>query len=139
MSDIGFTGTQRGLTDKQAIAVGYLFSTWKPRSFHHGDCIGADSDAHILALELMPMARIVIHPPDNDSKRSGCLGDMILTPKPYLVRNHNIVDATTFLLATPGETEEQLRSGTWATIRYAKKVGKPVLIVFPSGDVQRLT
>jgi predicted Rossmann fold nucleotide-binding protein DprA/Smf involved in DNA uptake len=63
--------------------------------------------------------------------------DRIYVPRPYLVRNRDIVDVCNLLLATPGGTVEQLRSGTWATIRYARRIGRPVWIVFPNGEVRK--
>jgi hypothetical protein len=57
--------------------------------------------------------------------------------KPYLVRNHEIVDDSQVLIAAPKEFTEQLRSGTWATIRYARKIGRTVRIVFPDGSIGR--
>ena len=53
--------------------------------------------------------------------------------KDYLVRNHDIVDVCDVLVATPGQKEEQIRSGTWATIRYARKIRKQIIIVYPDG------
>ena len=44
--------------------------------------------------------------------------------KPYLERNRNIVDNTTMLVAFPNNNKELLKSGTWSTIRYAKKRNK---------------
>jgi len=35
-----------------------------------------------------------------------------------------------------GKVEEWRGSGTWATIRYARKVGKPVTIIYPDGEIQ---
>ena len=29
---------------------------------------------------------------------------------------------------------EELRSGTWMTIRYAKKIGKKLVIIWPNGE-----
>ena len=57
----------------------------------------------------------------------------ILQEKEYLVRNHNIVDSTDMLIGCPKEMQEQLRSGTLATIRYAKKKNKKIIIIFPNG------
>jgi bifunctional non-homologous end joining protein LigD len=37
----------------------------------------------------------------------------------------------------PAEPEEQLRSGTWSTVRFAKKQGKPVFVILPDGTVKR--
>lgn len=43
-----------------------------------------------------------------------------------LVRNLDMVDATELLFAAPETDEEKVRSGTWATIRYAKEKNKEV-------------
>lgn len=93
-----------------------------PTEFHHGDDKGADADAHALVRETLPNCRIVVHPPDNGYRRAHCSGDVVLQAHPFLVRNHHIVDACSCLIATP-DGPEVLRSGTWATIRYARKRG----------------
>jgi predicted Rossmann fold nucleotide-binding protein DprA/Smf involved in DNA uptake len=54
-------------------------------------------------------------------------------PRSFLERNHDIVDASEVLVAIPKETEEVLRSGTWATIRYAHKLRRRVMIIYPNG------
>jgi hypothetical protein len=74
---------------------------------------------------------IVIHPPLYDNKRAFCIGDEICSKKDYLDRNRDIVDNCDLLIATPKETTEVLRSGTWSTVRYAKKIGKPIVIIEP--------
>lgn len=79
--------------------------------------------------------RIVGHPPIVTSKRAFFQCDELRDPLPYLARNHKIVDAVQEMLACPGEVMEQLRSGTWATIRYARRVGKPVHVILPDGRV----
>lgn len=121
---IGFTGTQRGMTDTQRTRVAELLK--RASEFHHGDCVGADAQAHELALALK--IPIVIHPPENPNKRAWCQGGLVLPPKPYLERNQDIVDQTEILIATPFEAET-LRSGTWATVRYARRRGIPIWIV----------
>lgn len=127
---IGFTGTQRGMPRTQASIIGSYFHHIE---LHHGDCIGADEQAHNLA-KSNGSCRIVIHPPLNSYKRAWCPNaDTVLSPLDYLDRNRAIVDRTDLLLAAPGEYEEQLRSGTWATIRYAKKQSKKVIIIYPDG------
>lgn len=132
---IGFTGTQRGMTEAQKECVRVLLAAYGLESeFHHGDCIGADAEAHQLAW--IRDIKVVIHPPKNPNKRAFCQGAWIeREPKNYLSRNHDIVDAASVLIATPGEAEEQLRSGTWATIRYARKRGKRVMLVRPDGSI----
>jgi hypothetical protein len=39
-------------------------------------------------------------------------------------------------VACPRTDQEQRRSGTWATVRYARKVGKPVLIIGRDGKIK---
>jgi hypothetical protein len=126
---IGFSGSRIGLTDSQKYHFSQLLLDLKGNEFHHGDAVGADADAHRIALNMG--YAIVIHPPKNPSKRAFCkIGD-ILPEKDYLDRNKDIVDATDVLIATPKENTEQLRSGTWSTVRYARKKGKKVYIIKP--------
>jgi hypothetical protein len=128
---VGFTGTASGMTEhQQAELYGTLCIHPHLRTgFRHGDCVGADAEAHAIALELgWP---VVIHPPANPKRRAYCDGGVVKGPRPYLVRNHDIVDACDFLIAAPRQRKEVLRSGTWATVRYARKVGKEVIILEP--------
>lgn len=118
---IGFTGTQAGMSQKQLETLRELFSTTNVEEFHHGDCIGSDADAHDIAAAMS--IRIFMHPPKQEKKRAWKVGDYIYTPKEYLERNHDIVNAVDYLIAAPKRNTEELRSGTWATIRYARKVG----------------
>jgi hypothetical protein len=60
--------------------------------------------------------------------RSFCESTNILKPKPFLDRNKDIVNSCDILIACPENDIEVLRSGTWSTIRYAKKINKPVLL-----------
>jgi hypothetical protein len=91
-------------------------------TFHHGDCVGADAEAHVIATVLG--FETVVHPPKNEKLRAFCKGDLILEPRDYLARNHQIIDATDLLFAVPDGPETK-RSGTWSTIRYARKVAEP--------------
>ena len=131
---VGFTGTQEGMTKHQQFSVWNVLHDHKCTEFHHGDCIGADHEAAFIAEH--EGHRVVSHPPDNPSKRAFFRGDVVMVEKPYLERNHDIVNAVDLMVATPKETEEQLRSGTWATIRYAKKQGKPLAIIYPDGTTE---
>lgn len=129
---VGFTGTQYGTTSIQRTVVRQLLISLEATEFHHGDCIGADEQAHQIALDLG--IAVHLHPPNSYSKRAfveGCTRER--KPAPYLVRNHVIVKATQVLIATPKESREVLRSGTWATIRYAKKLNRKIYVVGPDG------
>lgn len=131
---VGFSGTQDGMTQRQTerfAAELYALSG----SFHHGDCVGSDEQAHRIARGAGWW--IVIHPPLKPSKRAWCVGDEVLPAKPYIARNHDIVDATELLLATPRTMSETVRSGTWATVRYARRLRRPVIVIYPDGSVSR--
>lgn len=133
---IGFTGTQEGMTSKQRNKVKSIVRKAKVNTVHHGDCIGADEQFHNIATSLGIVVHI--HPPKIASKRAFCLNAyMIHLQKPYLERNKDIVNSCDLLIAAPKEKEEQLRSGTWATIRYTRKQKKDHVIVFPDGTTQK--
>jgi hypothetical protein len=102
---------------------------------HHGDCVKADEEFHDLVRKHLPDAKIVIHPPTDSKRRAFCKGDVILDPLPYLDRNHRIVDAVDEMLATPGQQTEILRSGTWATIRYAFRKKVFTTVIFPTKEL----
>jgi hypothetical protein len=128
---VGFTGTRKGMTHTQRVQVVNILSGLQPDAFHHGGCVGADAEAHALADRLR--IPTVIHTP-TDGRFQATLflaRSEIRPPKPYLERNHDIVDESDVLIATPGQVNEVRRSGTWATIRYARKQDKTVLLVLP--------
>lgn len=135
---IGFTGTRKGMTEKQKDRVQVLLSnaltSYGSVHVNHGDCVGADSDMHAICLHLgIPMTHF---PCSVDSQRAFLAGAVkVHSPRAPLDRNKDIVNASNVLVATPGEDEEVLRSGTWSTIRYAQKEGKPVILVHPDGFV----
>lgn len=59
---------------EQRAALVQLLVGLQPTELHHGDCVGADADAHRLAREHLTTTRIVVHPPDNPVKRASCHG-----------------------------------------------------------------
>jgi hypothetical protein len=134
---VGFTGTSNGCTDAQLIALRKLVKRLAPDTAHHGDCVGADEQFHGL-LEEFDISPI-IHPPVNPVKRAFCkagiTSGIILPAREYLVRNKDIVKAADKLIACPHTMEEQLRSGTWSTYRYAKKLQLPIYVIYPDGKV----
>jgi hypothetical protein len=102
--------------------------------FHHGDCLSADAEAH----EIAKAARLKthVHPPDNDRMRAFKRGNVNYEPMPYRARNHAIVLACNVLVAAPATAVEEQRSGTWATVRCARKLGKPVAMIQPGGTIK---
>lgn len=134
---VGFTGSQLGMTPEQVYEVDMLLNDELTTSYaHHGDCIGADADFHNIArlqgLELHG------HPPINPSKRAFCefySTEEVEEEKDYIKRNHDIVMAVDWMIACPSSFKEELRSGTWATIRWARLAETPGYIVWPDGKV----
>lgn len=127
---VGFTGTQYGITSDQYIRLRSWLTTNMPTHLHHGDCIGADSTVNEICKELD--IKIVMHPPINPTKRAFCKGaTFTYQPKDYLVRNRDIVSCSEVLIVVPKERIERLRSGTWATMRYAQKLKKELVLILP--------
>ena len=133
--NIGFTGSRNGLTEAQTERLTDLLVEMKPHEFHHGDCVGADEGAFELAHPLGVWT--ICHPPTDPKLRAYTRNSQIRDPKHYLARNHDIVDETDHLIACPGKMEEEGRSGTWATIRHARKTGKPITIIWRDGSVSQ--
>lgn len=107
--------------------VSYMFDQYDNNQLHHGDCIGADEEA---AMEASDSDWVVIaHPPTDESRRAfSVYTEFFRDPKPFLDRNKDIVDECDLLIAAPKGPETQ-RSGTWSTVRYARRIGKPVIIL----------
>jgi hypothetical protein len=135
---LGFTGTRNGMTKLQKDTVSRLIISAGPTEAHMGDCIGADTDFYYLIEKIVPSCKKIGHVPDKDKTRSKLKYDEEKMPKPYLTRDHDIVDESDMIIATPKAFYEELRSGTWATVRYAKKTNKRVILVFPNGSLKVL-
>jgi hypothetical protein len=121
---LGFTWTQRGCTQVQLNEVALVLRELQPVELHHGCCVGADAQAHELAKHLGILK--VGHPPTNMNRMAlGLDLDVEWNARPYLDRNRDIVFTTDRLLAAP-RGEEVKRSGTWATVRYARQLGRRI-------------
>lgn len=137
--NVGFTGTQEGMTDSQSRTLTLLMeSVFHPGDeFHHGDCIGADAEACDIAETIGYIT--VAHPPEDTKKRANKPSSLVLVPLPYLDRNKKIVDATQLLLVAPRwgpdqEPPEGSRGeGTLWTLNYARRKGRHYAIVWPNG------
>jgi hypothetical protein len=134
---LGCTGTQDGMTQPQlatahmllrdAFRVGY-------RVFHHGDCVGADEEfaglAHALGFY------VIGHPCDIEPKRAFFPSDETLPVKRPMDRNDDIVASSRWILAGPSGRTEERRSGTWATVRRARKACQGLILIYPQGDYE---
>lgn len=130
------------MTAQQRAALGGVFAAMSPALFRHGCCVGADAQAAVMADALTPRPTIFGHPSDisqmtSDAALAVC--DDTAQPEPPLDRNRHIVDGCDVLVACPKGYAEEQRSGTWATVRFARKVGRPVTIIWPDGRVDRTT
>lgn len=137
---LGFTGTQQGMTLNQKVRLAQLLSffssggvagAWWISKLHHGTCVGADDQFHRLCMWFGWRDKIVLHPPESTAKSViqhfiDVPDSQICEPKPYLERNKDIVIECDTLIAAPKTMDEELRSGTWATIRYAHKQNRPI-------------
>ncbi len=122
---VGFTGTREGMTQHQKEQFALKINELNTTEFHHGDCEGADAEAHDIIRAIFPHIWIVGHPPTKSNKRAFKVCDEMRSPADYIPRDKNIVNDTEFLIGAPLTDEEIIRSGTWTTIRHAIKTGKP--------------
>lgn len=138
---LGFTGTQVGMSSGQQGTFLYSLRYFNPSVFIHGDCIGADADAHAMTEPWAEVCgtKIIVRPSDLDAKRAFNRNYVFKTyaPEPPLVRNRKIVHDSDILIACPRKFREETRSGTWATIRYACGM-KPILIIWRDGLVNTI-
>lgn len=125
---VGFTGTREGMSQHQKEQFVLKLFDLSIHEFHHGDCIGADADAHDIVREFFPDVRIIIHPPEKTRTRAYKTGDLYHPTKPYITRDRDIVRDSEYLIGAPLD-REVIRSGTWTTIRYARKISKPHTIL----------
>lgn len=135
MTAVGFTGTREQPTQEQRHALWKVLDWLEIDELHHGDCVGADSMAHFTVAS-MRGPKIVIHPPLDPRLRAFCPDGERREPDEYLVRNRAIVDETSVLVAVV-QGKERPRSGTWSTVRYARSLIRPVLVIWSDGTVSQ--
>jgi hypothetical protein len=132
---IGFTGNRNGLNPMQIQEITNVLDAHDNIILAHGDCVGADTYFHNLCCAYRtahPEKTLSIHiyPPSNRTMRAFNVADSLAPEKPYLERNMDIIRNSDMLLACPiDKNKEELRSGTWSTIRQARKFGIPVNIL----------
>lgn len=135
----GFTGTRAGMSTYQASMTRRIFLRGQPIVLRHGGAFGSDFEAHGIWREVCKDSAANVWPADE--KRAAIFRgqqrvkvEHVMDP---LMRNEEIVKRSKLLVATPHTEQEEQRSGTWATIRCALKLNKPVIIIWPKS--QRIT
>lgn len=125
---IGFTGTRKGMSASQQeqlhAVLDWMWLGREGREFHHGGAVGADTQA----CDIADRWSSVVFVPHlaNGAYSSGAL----------LKRNRDIVASSDVLIAAPESDREELRSGTWATVRYARQRGIPVVMLSRHANAQ---
>lgn len=127
---VGFTGTRHALTPHQQEELEYALEGAAGETLLHGDCVGGDAYAHDLGRE--KGYTIEVYPPRVDTYRAYKVGDIVHPVEDYRVRNQMIADRCDVLVAVPEGPESQFpRSGTWMTVRMARKQDKPIIVILP--------
>ncbi len=156
---LAFSGTRKGLTPAQRAALPSVLATL-PERVLHGGCHGADRDFHAFIINtvhalvparvdatgiVLPKATLIEVYPSYPNQLTWAnlrfIEDAPLLCEIHelhdpLVRNRIIASRCDALLACPGEAQEVLRSGTWMTVRAARKAAKLVTIIAPDGTVR---
>jgi hypothetical protein len=119
---VGFTGTREGMSRDQARQLRWLLdalldSHLADGEFHYGThatvALLADGEAAQIAAELGVKALVPHHAFHGQE----------------LARNRRMVAQIDLLVAAPLTDAEEQRSGTWATVRYARERGIPVVML----------
>lgn len=140
MKYLSFTGTRRGITPSQLHSLEAFLPQYHQNGYEtliHGACIGADQAVHVHFRRLFAYDIW----PSNEEQAAWArqnydpYRDFLHWIKPPLARNQDIVDAGNLLIAVVATPHEKLRSGTWATIRYARRVKKNRYIFQPDGAI----
>ena len=128
---IGVTGSRHPRPAHTVAKLRNLLIEKGATELHHGDCIGFDAQAHDVACAIG--VKTVAHPPDNDAARAFKNADDVRQTRAYLDRNKAIISEIDFLVAAP-DGPEKIRSGTWSTVRHAKRSGVPGVVLCWQND-----
>lgn len=130
---VGFSGTSSGMTRDQLISFKKLLPLLEATELHHGDSVGADTQAADAAWE--QGLRVVVHPPvDPNGRANNPNFHEWREPKTHFARNRKIVDECDCVVVTPWNSE-RTQGGTWYTHDYAVKMKKDTYIILLCGTV----
>lgn len=128
---MGFRGTRKGMTERQKEALRQVLDECRPIEFHHGNCVGADAEAHAIVWTSYPKIRVVIHLPTNQKLRACGEGVEQVPARGYTARNRELVKTCDMVVAATRLMEEPQKSGTWAAIRYARIRQMTLIVLEP--------
>lgn len=134
-ASIGFTGSREGPTREQ-------MNTWERFAahlvgieMHNGCAVGAD---RYVVQHAPAHCSFTFWPANMDGflwAREHPGHNLVRDIREPLVRNKLIVSSTHGLIAMPITVEEVQRSGTWATIRHARRLERPIIRILPNGHL----
>lgn len=144
MTLVAFTGSRHELPAAQVAALARVLRDIAPSRVAHGCATGGDEVAHRIARAL---GAAVDHHPGvgaggDRTWRGECdvlRGDVVWPEVGHLERNAALLVGASALVACPREERGESGGGTWWTTRRARVRGVPVVIVRPSGRVDRET
>jgi hypothetical protein len=131
------------MTMPQSTMVGQLLEHFRSdifeANFHHGNCVGADEEAAAIARYYNYV--ITAYPADLTKWQSDFKSDFYKPVTGPLTRNRAIVKDSDVIIAAPNAMMEPLvrntrGSGTWYTIRHARKKERKCVIVWRDGGVK---
>jgi hypothetical protein len=136
MTHLGFTSSREQPNTWQQNTIAELLLWHRGMGFthfHHGDCVGGDFFGAHMAYRFGYV--VVCHPPINPSLRGYAPYHEIWEPKPYALRNTDVVAQSHAGIGAPN-TEPQASHassrGTWSTIEKFNRAGCPHWIVSPT-------
>lgn len=137
---IGFTAAQAGISPPQQIVLRqelkrHVAADRPVPWFVHGKCTGGDEQGARIARQVG--FKLEAFPSDREDKTAEIWSEVEHPCKPPLDRNPDIVLAADRMYACPDGFKEKQRSGTWATIRCARRQGVRLTIIWPDGSVSQ--
>src|SRR5262245_59641213 len=122
------------MSDQQRNRITDILTVLQPQIIMNGCCEGADRDIWEICRNWT--IEFEFHPSNPEqmawARAHAHKYEAINTIRLPLSRNRVMVrKGVRGLIATPSQNMEILRSGTWATIREARKIGRPIWIITP--------
>jgi hypothetical protein len=144
--EMAFTGSRQGCTPAQLESLGMflrvLFGKGL-RLLRHGACRGADEQAALLGRDMK--LYVIAHPGHLEEWTSApalAASDLVLDREDTLARNRAMMDlmgqagVAVGCPSGPEAEPSQRRSGTWAALRHARRLGRRVATVWPDGALR---